>query len=370
MLNKYIYIVIMAVTISCNGQNTQKDEKINPMEETEISILKSALENDRYKVKSEKDFKDRILRFFGINVDSLSNKGYDEILLNEEFIDYQISKQGSYIKIGQNLLPDLDSIRQKAVVNKEKYPYIERTINLNKILFLDDPISIGRVINQDKDLAIDLVVLFNYEENKFLTSTALKNIKSLDDQPKYFNWCLLFYNDRGKEQLIRKDLLLQLQKSNTDLISSLITFIVTNKNLVTQKVTDECLAFLINIKLKESKKNEDWNNNEGFGLLSYCYDTDKDLINRFNKIDFYNYSLIKNATEAYQVFNPENQIDYKIDDPDGYTNLRKEKNRSSEVLQKIKSGEHIEVLDDEGDWYLVKTIEGEKGYVHKSRIKK
>ncbi|CAA7195204.1 SH3 domain-containing protein [Chryseobacterium potabilaquae] len=61
---------------------------------------------------------------------------------------------------------------------------------------------------------------------------------------------------------------------------------------------------------------------------------------------------------------------YTIQDPDGYTNLRKEKNRSSEVLQKIKSGEHIEVLDDEGDWYFVKTIEGEKGYVHKSRIKK
>ena len=60
---------------------------------------------------------------------------------------------------------------------------------------------------------------------------------------------------------------------------------------------------------------------------------------------------------------------YYINDPDGYTNLRKDKNISSEVLKKIKSGEEIEVLDNSGDWFLVKTKEGEKGYVHKSRIK-
>lgn len=60
---------------------------------------------------------------------------------------------------------------------------------------------------------------------------------------------------------------------------------------------------------------------------------------------------------------------YFIQDPDGYTNLRKEKNSSSEVLQKIKSGEHIEVLDNSGDWWQIKTKEGKTGYVHKSRVK-
>ncbi len=60
---------------------------------------------------------------------------------------------------------------------------------------------------------------------------------------------------------------------------------------------------------------------------------------------------------------------YSIQDEDGFTNLRKEKNASSEVLQKIISGEHIEVLNDSGNWFLVKTKEGKEGYVHKSRIK-
>lgn len=60
---------------------------------------------------------------------------------------------------------------------------------------------------------------------------------------------------------------------------------------------------------------------------------------------------------------------YFIQDPDGYTNLRKEKNTSSQIVQKINSGESIDVLDNSGDWYLIKTKEGNKGYVHKSRIK-
>lgn len=64
----------------------------------------------------------------------------------------------------------------------------------------------------------------------------------------------------------------------------------------------------------------------------------------------------------------ENGKQYLIQDPDGYTNLRKEKNTSSQVLQKINSGENVEVLDNSGDWYLVKTRQGTKGYVHKSRI--
>lgn len=59
----------------------------------------------------------------------------------------------------------------------------------------------------------------------------------------------------------------------------------------------------------------------------------------------------------------------KIQDPDGYTNLRKDKNTSSEVLQKVKSGDNIEVLDNTGDWFFVKTNEGKEGYIHKSRIK-
>lgn len=59
---------------------------------------------------------------------------------------------------------------------------------------------------------------------------------------------------------------------------------------------------------------------------------------------------------------------YTIQDPDGYTNLRKDKGTSSPILQKINSGENIEVINTNGDWFLIKTKKGLTGYVHKSRV--
>ncbi|GEN78116.1 SH3 domain-containing protein [Chryseobacterium hagamense] len=59
---------------------------------------------------------------------------------------------------------------------------------------------------------------------------------------------------------------------------------------------------------------------------------------------------------------------YVIQDPDGYTNLRKDKSTSSPISQKINSGENIEVINNTGDWFLIKTKKGLTGYVHKSRV--
>lgn len=63
-----------------------------------------------------------------------------------------------------------------------------------------------------------------------------------------------------------------------------------------------------------------------------------------------------------------NDIIYKINDPDGYTNLREQKDTTSMILQKIPSGSIITVLHDTGDWWDIETEEGKRGYVHKSRI--
>lgn len=58
-----------------------------------------------------------------------------------------------------------------------------------------------------------------------------------------------------------------------------------------------------------------------------------------------------------------------IQDPDGFTNLRKDKTTTSQILDKINSGQNVDVVDNYGDWFLVKTKTGKEGYVHKTRIK-
>lgn len=64
-----------------------------------------------------------------------------------------------------------------------------------------------------------------------------------------------------------------------------------------------------------------------------------------------------------------NSQKYSIVDSDGYTNLRKGKNSSSEILQKIITGSEVEVLSNSGDWWFVQTKEGKRGYVFKTKIK-
>ena len=79
--------------------------------------------------------------------------------------------------------------------------------------------------------------------------------------------------------------------------------------------------------------------------------------------------MLKDYVEYIYQKNDTDKNSFVINDPDGFTNLRKEKSSSSEILQKIKTGEKIEVLDNSGDWFLVQTQDDKKGYVHKSRIK-
>jgi hypothetical protein len=64
-----------------------------------------------------------------------------------------------------------------------------------------------------------------------------------------------------------------------------------------------------------------------------------------------------------------NNHTFKIYDKDGYTNLRKEKNTTSSILEKVKTGETVEIIQQSGDWYLVKTKAGNQGYVYKTKIK-
>ena len=74
-------------------------------------------------------------------------------------------------------------------------------------------------------------------------------------------------------------------------------------------------------------------------------------------------------TKIYEDSELENSnLKNTIQDSDGFTNLRQEKNTSSAILEKVKTGSEIEVLDKTGDWWLVVTKAGNKGYIFKTKI--
>jgi len=59
----------------------------------------------------------------------------------------------------------------------------------------------------------------------------------------------------------------------------------------------------------------------------------------------------------------------KINDPDGYSNLRKEQNSKSEIITKISENEYFFYHSKtNSNWYNIKDLKGNIGFIHKSRV--
>ncbi|MDR1348399.1 MAG: SH3 domain-containing protein [Prevotellaceae bacterium] len=58
-----------------------------------------------------------------------------------------------------------------------------------------------------------------------------------------------------------------------------------------------------------------------------------------------------------------------IQDPDGYVNIREKRSVGSKILGTIKDGEIFYFWELTGNWYVVQTAQGLRGFVHKTRIR-
>lgn len=60
----------------------------------------------------------------------------------------------------------------------------------------------------------------------------------------------------------------------------------------------------------------------------------------------------------------------QINDPDGYTNIRKSPNSKAEIIGKLPKNEYFFYTENPSGWYEVSTQRKVQGFVHKSRIQK
>ena len=60
----------------------------------------------------------------------------------------------------------------------------------------------------------------------------------------------------------------------------------------------------------------------------------------------------------------------QINDPDGYTNIRKSPNSKAEIIGKFLKNEYFFYTENPSSWYEVSTQHKVQGFVHKSRIQK
>ena len=58
----------------------------------------------------------------------------------------------------------------------------------------------------------------------------------------------------------------------------------------------------------------------------------------------------------------------KINDPDGYTNIRIDKGFNCEIIDKFYKGDLFNCTPSSDDWWLVQKYNRKEGYIHKSRV--
>ncbi|WP_029269176.1 SH3 domain-containing protein [Flavobacterium sp. KJJ] len=367
-LSKYTYILLILLNISCQGQGDKK----NNIKKKEIEMFTNVLSKSNYK-NTEENFEKVNKDIIGVDTHDLKG-GYDDINILGESIDYKICKEGRYIKIGEDILPDIDNIKEDKFIS---YPYMKSLINLNKIIYLNDVASTSITGIKDIDLARDIVVLFNYEKNESLLKKVCDNIGDWDDFSNNFKLSMVFYN---KDHTVRRKSLKYLSK-NQELIYHITFYLADNRRdiikvnkLSTEKI-DEAIAYLLNLGLDaKSNTDIDTDSDMAYRLLNNILISHPNTTTSFEKNNYYGYEDLRFFVKVFRTTQENNdQLSetkvYYIQDPDGFTNLRKDKNSNSDIIQKIKSGEKIDVLDDSGNWWFIQTKSGSKGYVYKTKVK-
>lgn len=368
-------IVLLIFTLSC-GQNktnkqmnSQNKAPYNLVEEGDntkfnydnlspdiINYGAKSLENFNYKFPDSELFSKRISEVYGVNIDEYTNRIV--ALRMSDFPEIAI-KNKAYI-----LIQDSDSDAKYSITPDILYQY-------NKFIVYKDKTALKILKMRDPYLAKDLVLYYGYNEDKDLVSFALKDF----DFSNITSFHELIFGRKNKnqqfvlrngivndiEQIVykgkTKEILSEAKEGNGyDSLGEILNMMY--KNQFDYAECDKSIAFLCEKSL----------NVGDIGDVQSFINKNKEFIRKLEHNSFYGNERLKTFCENLEIFN--GQEDSKIiSDPDGYTNLRKDKNTSSEVLQKIKSGEQIKVLDQSGDWWLVETKDGKQGYIHKSRIK-
>lgn len=58
----------------------------------------------------------------------------------------------------------------------------------------------------------------------------------------------------------------------------------------------------------------------------------------------------------------------RINDPDGFTNVRDARSATGRVVARVLNGETFSTYPQDGPWWEVRTVDGQVGFMHASRI--
>ncbi|MGE8533232.1 MAG: SH3 domain-containing protein [Chryseobacterium sp.] len=317
-----------------------------------INKAKKVLEQRKFQFPDENTFSQKILDIFSFNLKDYKNS---IIALRPAMFPEVVIKENKFIFI------------QDADAEEPEFINPDLLYHFNSYVFYNTPVSYVWLQTNNSNLLYDLVVYYGYNKDKKLVESVFKkfDFNSLSDMEQ------LIFIDSGGYKKLKKQIFDDIgtiiykgkvedfsyaKEGNSYLrIGDIISKISSSPKEYFEP--EKTISYLFERELRVGIQGD---------IESYLNKNPKYKSN-LEKNNFYDLATLKSYVKY--IYQKENNTNFIIQDSDGYTNLRKDKNSSSQILQKINTGGKIEVLDQNGDWWLVVSKEGKKGYVHKSRIK-
>jgi len=239
--------------------------------------------------------------------------------------------------------------------------------NLNKYIFYNDKAALVYLKSQkDLNFLYSLVQDFGYRKDQDLIDYLLR--KTDGDLSDTYAYNLFFgRNGVAGHWELRKELFesyLDIYPKTDIYGSGFITSLIDKDNQDYIKKyegeRERDISFLLEKIIFQARKRGDLKD----GAVNSVLETYPDYLKILKKNQAFGYPLLNDYIKQSPPI--PNCI---VQDPDGYTNLRKEKNTTSKILQKIKTGDEVSVIDTSGDWWYVSTKEDNMGYIHKSKLR-
>lgn len=363
-----ILLMITAFLVSCNPQTKNTKSKglkppYNEFKEGEVALnfealttdkkeeLKTSMDSFDYKYPSETDFNTIVKQIFNLDISVYNH---------------------NIIVLQHSLMPEI-AIKDLKLVYVEYDSDIsingEFLFNYNNYLFYNSKTSFDWLRNRQPSILKELVISYGYIKDEDLldfvfSTTDFTSKPELDD--------LLFKTEDLKYSL-RKEILYKIREivyNNQEVtgfsetidgdfyytLLPIINHIQSNKELYNHP--EESIAVLLNEMAKSGIT----------GGIDSFINNDSSIIQILEKNDYFGQSNLKEYITV--VYEKEEIINYgQIIDPDGHTNLRKKPSSDSDILQRIATGEMVEIVSKDSLWYKVNTDAGQTGYVHNSRLK-
>ena len=331
-----------------------------------MNLLLEFLIKNGYKLPQESNFKSKVKGYFGISEFSKEEdvlffnhpKGYD-IDVKEQFINtYEVE-----LYFIQEM-----KILEQGIKNEDN----NRFICYNKIVFNDDNPSITQILH-DKKAVEDLVIYFDYEKNPILLNFALNNLDVSNKEIIYIEH-LVFYNDKTREEPIKKHLLLKIIEKNENFFTIIIQTLVEFWDNFSAKdiYKYQVLAFMFEELLKKYEKEGDLNDNKAYLILNNSYLKNEIILEDFRKNNFYDYKLLKKYSETYALLVDEEFETLSDKSKKLLTNtslLLHDRPAFSSFSREIIAKGEIEIVNQTVGWDFVK-INGVTGYLATEEAKK